>query len=108
LGVLGGYCELFKVDQGGNQVGFIIVTFTNKTQSTTSRLTLMTHTNDNDNDELGKKPHLKIPNKRQDGEIMLQEKTNYKLSHTMPYFKCTKRFDLHNFPYCFQMFQWRL
>jgi hypothetical protein len=64
----------------------------------------VTHTNDDDNDELGKKPHLKKPNKGQDGEIMLQEKVNDKLSHTMPYLKCIKRFDLHNFHYCLQTF----
>jgi hypothetical protein len=41
LGVLLGECyELFKVDQGNNQVGFTIVTFTHITQSTTARLTL--------------------------------------------------------------------
>jgi hypothetical protein len=34
----------------------------------------MTHTDDNDNDELRKKPHLKRPDEGRDGEIMPQEK----------------------------------
>jgi hypothetical protein len=52
---------------------------------------------------LEKKPTLKDLMKDEMVRSCRKKKSD-KLSHTMPYFKFTKRFDLHNFHYYLHMF----